>query len=194
MEALLQTPPQTGPTEAEIRALYERYGPVLLHRCRRLLGSTELAQDALHETFARVIRNWASFRGDSSPLTWMYQISTNLCLNQLRNKRTRAEKFDVYEADFAGDGRVQPGAASWERQHVVRRLLAEVDSETRAVVVALYFDDLSLRQCATRVGLSVPTVRKRMAHFLKRSRRVLASAPGPLVAAFLALIQLAGMP
>ena len=34
------------PTDAEIAALYDRYGPVLLHRCRGILRNEEAAQDA----------------------------------------------------------------------------------------------------------------------------------------------------
>ncbi len=187
--------PTTGPTEAEVRELYDRYGPVLLHRCTRILGDPELAQDALQETFARVIRSWESFRGESAPLTWMYRISTNYCLNQLRNTKTRDGYHDVYERDFAGDGRVGPEAGKWEQRDLVRKLLADVDDETRRVVVALYFDELSLRQCSTREGLSVPTVRKRAATFLKRARRILETAPVPIAAlAVLFLLQSLALP
>ena len=185
VEAALHTPPQSGPTEAEVRALYDRYGPVLLHRCERILGSTELAHDALQETFARVIRHWDSFRGESAQLTWMYRISTNQCLNMLRSDRTYAGKLDVFETDFAGSERVEGGSEAWDRRRVVRRLLDDVDDETRRVVVALYFDELSLRQCSAREGLSVPTVRKRMAFFLKRARRVLETVPTPVPIAVL---------
>jgi len=185
--------PETGPTEAEVRALYDRYGPVLLHRCHRILGSEELAQDALQETFARVIRHWDSFRGESAPLTWMYRISTNQCLNMLRSDKTYAGKLDVYESDFAGSERVEGGSEAWDKRRVVRRLLDDVDDETRRVVVALFFDELSLRQASAREGLSVPTVRKRMAFFLKRARRVLETAPAPVTAAILFFLHLSGL-
>jgi len=175
-----KTPPGSGPPEAELRALYERYGPVILHRCRSILGTDEAAQDALQETFARVIRNWESFRGESSPLTWMYRISTNWCLNQIRNRKGRQSKLHVHRQDIFGEGVANPDTGRWETADVVRRLLADTDDETRQIVTYLYFDELTQQECAELVGLSIPTVRKRLNQFLKRARRLMETAPVPV--------------
>ncbi len=172
--------PGAGPSEAEVREIYERYGPVIYRRCRSILGTDEAAQDALQETFARVIRNWDSFRGESSPLTWMYRISTNWCLNQIRNRKGRQEKLHVHRQDVIGEGVTAPGDAAWETADVVRSLLADTDDETRQIVLYLYFDDLTQQECATLVGLSVPTVRKRLNQFLKRARRLIEDNPVPV--------------
>ena len=122
----METRLTTEPTEAEIRALYDQYGPVLFHRCRSILRNDEDANDAVQETFARVIRNWSTFRSESSPLTWMYRISTNYCLNQVRNRTGRAEKREVHREAIVGmdvmvanrAARLAAGAASNEA-HVV---------------------------------------------------------------------------
>ncbi len=172
--------PGGGPSEAEFRELYERYGPVILHRCRSILGTEEAAQDALQETFARVIRNWDHFRGDSSPLTWMYRISTNWCFNQIRNRKGRQEKLHVHRSDIVGDGVASPQTSAWETADIVRSLLSEADEETRQIVTYLYFDDLTQQECASLVGLSVPTVRKRLKQFLNRARRLLEDNPLPV--------------
>ena len=109
------------PTETEISELYERYAHVVFHRARNILGSDELAQDAVQETFARVIVHWDQFRGESSALTWMYRISTNWSLNQLRNRKGRQQKLDTRTHDVVGEG------VSWQKPRLeaemVRSLL-----------------------------------------------------------------------
>jgi len=159
------------PTETEISELYERYAHVVFHRARNILGSDELAQDAVQETFARVIVHWDQFRGESSALTWMYRISTNWSLNQLRNRKGRQQKLDTRTHDVVGEG------VSWQKPRLeaemVRSLLADCDEQTRAIVIHLYFDDMTREQTAKLVGLSVPTLRKRLRHFLKRANRQL---------------------
>ncbi|MCB9759254.1 MAG: RNA polymerase sigma factor [Alphaproteobacteria bacterium] len=157
--------------ESEIRALYDRYGGVLFHRCRSILGNDEDANDAVQETFARVIRHYEAFRADASPLTWMYRISTNLCLNQVRNRRSRRDKREHHRDDIVGDGFAQHDANRWEDADLVRRLLVGVDDETQRMVVHLYFDDMTRQEVADLMGVSLPTLRKRLNYFLKRSRR-----------------------
>lgn len=168
------------PTDAEIAALYERYAHVIHHRARSILGTDEAAADAVQETFARVIRNWDRFRGESSPLTWMYRITTNWCLNQLRNRKGRADKRQHHRVDIVGDG------VTWQRDdseaQLIRRLLAEADDETRRIVLHVYFDDMTREQTARAVGLSVPTVRKRLRAFFARCRTAL-DGPGAAAAA-----------
>lgn len=163
-------------TEADIKALYDQYGAVLFHRCRSILRNDEDANDAVQETFARVIRNWDTFRSESSPLTWMYRISTNYCLNQIRNRSGRAAKREQHRDAIVGDGTTAPQASAWEDADLVRGLLANESEETQRIVVHLYFDDMTKEQTAQVVGISVPTLRKRLQAFFTRARKQMAPA------------------
>lgn len=160
-------------TDAELAALYDRYAHVLFHRCRRILRNDEDAHDAVQETFARVMRNADAFRQQSSPLTWMYAIATNYSLNQVRNRTGRRQKLEHRHDDLAPQ--VAPDEATEDHQRVLA-LLGEADDETRAVVVHTYFDECTRQETADLVGLSVPTVRKRLNAFLDRARRQLGAA------------------
>ncbi len=170
------TPLPAGPSAAEMEALYRRYAPVLHARARSILGSDESAADAVQETFARVIRHWAEFRAEASPLTWMYRISTNWCLNQLRNHKGRSRKHTDHKDE------IQPG--STEDLHgydpvggldapTIHRLLDGADDQTRRIIIHLYFDDLTRDETARLVGISQPTLRKRHDAFVDHARRTL---------------------
>jgi len=169
------------PTDAELEALYDRYAPVLLHRCRTLMRNDEDAREAVQETFARVIRNWESFRHHASPLTWMYRISTNYCLNQLRNTKSRRQKRVDHKAELGGDPITAPVEGGVDESRVLA-LLASCDAQTRACVVHTFFDDCTRQETADLVGISVPTVRKRVNDFLDLARRTFQAAAATLVA------------
>ena len=177
-------------TEADIRALYERYGPVLFHRCRSIVKNDEDANDAVQETFARVIRNWSDFRHQSSPLTWMYRISTNLCLNHIRNRQGRADKREQHVDAIVGEGFTRPDASRWENADLVRQLLAECDEETQQIVTLLYFDDMPKERAAKVVGISVPTLRKRLNAFLARAKKKAEAGSFPVGALLLLVLVL----
>ena len=56
---------------------------------------------------------------------------------------------------------------------LVRKLLDRFDLKTQAVAVHYYVDEMSQEEVAAAVGMSVPTVRKRLRHFVDRARREL---------------------
>lgn len=176
-------------TDAELRDLYGRYAPVLHHRCRVLLGSDEEADDAVQDTFARVIRHWDEFRGQASPLTWMWRISTNLCLNRLRDRRLHDRKHHDHRDDLGPAPVGADGPAAVDAR-TLRALIEGEDDETRRIVIHLYVDDLTREQCAELVGISVPTLRKRHEAFLARARRRLGAHALDLGALLLVLLLL----
>jgi RNA polymerase sigma-70 factor (ECF subfamily) len=172
-------------TDAELADLYARYAHVLFHRCRRILRNDEDANDAVQETFARVIRNADAFRAQASPLTWMYAISTNHCLNQIRNSTGRQKKLDQHGDDLGPSG---PADADREDHARILAMLDDADDETRACVVHTFFDDCTRQETADLVGLSVPTVRKRVNTFLERARRQLGAVAVAIITTTLPLL------
>src|SRR4051794_5745673 len=75
----------------ELEALYRTYGALVKRRARGILGDDHEAQDAMQEVFVRVIGAMGEFRRQSQPSTWLYRITTNLCLNRLRDGRRRRD-------------------------------------------------------------------------------------------------------
>src|SRR5690242_5889615 len=75
--------------EESIDRLYKRFAPVVFRRARQLLGDESTAWDAVQEVFMRIMRSSDAFRNQASPMTWIYRITTNYCLNVLRDGSRR---------------------------------------------------------------------------------------------------------
>ena len=97
---LLQPPPvrtipllirqaQQGNTAA-FEELVRQYDRAVLRLAVHLTGSPEDGQDIYQEAFLRAYINLARFRFECSFYTWIYRIVTNLCLDHLRKKYSRA--------------------------------------------------------------------------------------------------------
>src|SRR5688572_29220498 len=73
----------------ELRGLYERYAPVIHRRALALLRRDADAWDIVQEVFERMLQSGPAFRHEARPMTYIYRVTTNLCLNALRARTTR---------------------------------------------------------------------------------------------------------
>ena len=71
--------------------LYARHGARMKNVARNLLGNAIDAEDAVQETFLKVQRSIASFRGQSSFVPWTYRILINTCYDARRSRLRKKE-------------------------------------------------------------------------------------------------------
>jgi len=108
-DAALATACQAGDLQAFER-LYRLHGSRMKSVARNLLGSTSEAEDAVQDTFLKIQRSIASFRGQSSFATWSFRILVNTCYDA---RRSRMRKKEVaHEEPDETPTRPEPRAAS----------------------------------------------------------------------------------
>jgi RNA polymerase sigma-70 factor (ECF subfamily) len=90
---------------------YERFylqqGARMKNLARNLLGNSIDAEDAVQETFLKVQRGIASFRGQSSFVTWTFRILVNTCYDA---RRSRLRKNEVTGDSSEESPRPEPRA------------------------------------------------------------------------------------
>ncbi|MEQ8277910.1 MAG: sigma-70 family RNA polymerase sigma factor [Deltaproteobacteria bacterium] len=151
--------------------LYREYGPVVYRRARFLLDSDEEARDAMQEVFLRVARSHDTFRGDAPVLHWMYRVTTNLCLNRLR----QAKRHPVVH-DPEAVRRLTIDADDPADRQAVLFVLSRCDALTQSIAVHYHLDGMKMEEVASVVGCSRKTVGKKLAAFSERARRLLEDA------------------
>ncbi len=163
--------PRTGAMAREtldIDALYRRYGDLVLGRCRNLLRSEEDAAEAVQEVFLRLWRYRDSFRGEASPTTWLFKITTSTCLNRLRTRRRHPE--DLVEEMPPMSGPADGLASEVEQRQLLVLLTEEEDERTMAALVYHYVDGMTHDEAGEMLGITGAAVRKRIAVFRERVR------------------------
>ena len=76
----------------DLEQLYRQHAGMVARRVRRFVGHSDV-EEVVHEVFLKAYERQDSFRGDASPVTWLYHIATNHCLNRIRDRRRRAESL-----------------------------------------------------------------------------------------------------
>ncbi|MCA9517412.1 MAG: RNA polymerase sigma factor [Myxococcales bacterium] len=159
-----------------MRGLYERHGAMVYRRALAILRSPPDAEDAAQEVFVRAARGLDAFAGRSSAVTWLYQITTNLCLNRLRDGRRRAA---LAQERVLPAAEVAVGPATSPEHIALRRVLAEAPPEQAAAAVYVHVDGLSHDEAAAILGVSRRTVGNLVERFGRLARAVLAGEEAP---------------
>jgi RNA polymerase sigma-70 factor (ECF subfamily) len=144
-----------------LEQLYVRYGPVVLRRALQLLGNQQEAQDVLQDVFAVLLQQAQQFEGRSSPVTFLYTITTNCALGRLRSRRTRGALLRAHYFE-----REEPASAGPEMLVQLRHQLALLPEELARVAVYYHLDEMSQDEIALLLGCS----RQRVGKLLQRLR------------------------
>lgn len=152
----------------DVAAWYEKYGPMVIRRCRKILGNDDDAMDAVHDVFVNLLQAKPRLHG-SFPSSLLYTMATNTCLNRIRKY-----KREVL-LDFSGDRENlffnEDGGFSQVEAELVLEAILKDESKTNRVIYYMYFaDEMTLKEIGEAVGLSISGVRKRLEAFKKRTQ------------------------
>lgn len=166
----------------DVAALYTRYAPMVLRRCRALLHSEAEAADAMQDVFVRLLASRDRL-DDSGLSSLLYRMATQVLLNRLRSRRRKPEDAqDPQDPSSKLLGRIA-SVTSAEDSTAARSLLNRLfarEPESSAVIAVLHlYDGMTLEQVAAEVGLSVSGVRKRLRRLESQLRELTQAEPAP---------------
>ena len=161
----------------------------------RMLGRREEAEDLAQEVFVQVFKAIDQFRGESKLSTWIYRIAVNLCKNRSKylSRRHVGRQDDVDamadRSAFTSAKGVSVGDISrpdelvegMQLEAVVKRAIAQIDPDFRAVLVLRDVEDLSYEEIAAITGLPDGTVKSRIHRGRAQLRALVEKAMGEKV-------------
>jgi len=159
--------------EAAFAALVERYGPMVLGVCRRVLGDRHEAEDAFQATFLVLARKASSIARPEQLANWLFGVASRTALDA----RARAARRHARERRVHAMSRSQT-TPSGDDQPVLDELRAILDEELarlpeyyRGALVLCELDGLTRRAAAGRLGIPEGTLSSRLARAKDLLRR-----------------------
>lgn len=117
----------------------------------------------------RVMKHIESAPPEAEALSWIYRVSTNYCLNVIRDRGRHAEP--AAELPEVPSEHPEPELID---KNLALRLLTRAPENLRAPAVLYYVDGLEQEQVAKTLGISRRTVINRLGEFSQRCRKYLA--------------------
>jgi RNA polymerase sigma-70 factor (ECF subfamily) len=184
MELIREAQAGSRPAFDQLVRQYERQ---VLRLALHLTGSEHDAEDIYQEAFLKAFRYIGNFRFECSFYTWIYRIVTNLCLDQLRRKKTRREDRTVL-VDHSGDEIDMLASVSDNRsfsnpaRELERKLLGERIQEAlkkltpreRMVFELKHYQGLRLRAIGEMLHTTEETAKNTLFRATKKLRAQLA--------------------
>jgi len=156
--------------EKAFEDLVRRYQRQVANIIYLTLGSREDVQDITQEVFLRVYRSIDKFEFDASFFSWIYRITVNLCIDELRRrkiKRTLSLDF-LAEGTFEKERKTKDhllasdGVLTDEKREVILEALQKSSQEHRQVIVLREYEELTYAEIASFLGISAQAVKSRI--------------------------------
>lgn len=169
-----------GGDQNALAELVHRYQSDIFRFSLHYVKDVERAKELAQETFIRVFVARGRFDPKRKFRPWVLCIARNLCLNDIKRKKTVAmeslEEFASSARDESGE--VLRSASdgpdeqlmSLERRELVHAALASLDDEAREIVMLRFFEKMPAKEIAVVVGSTEGAVRTRL-HRILRSLR-----------------------
>lgn len=168
--------------------LVRRHQTALYNFALRQVRVPQVAEDVLQETFVRVVQKASEFKHEARFTTWLYTITRNLCIDQLRKRalrkhpsldeaasRSREEGDGPTLGEQTADPRasVEREATGAELKERIAKAVDQLPDDQREVFLMREVANLPFKEIAEITGVPENTVKSRMRYALERLQEAL---------------------
>ena len=151
-------------------SLVRRYQRQVANLIYVTMGNRDDVDDIAQEVFIRVYRSLPRFKFDASFFSWIYRITMNLCIDEIRKRKVRK----VLSLDFLTEDALEKSRKSKdhimpsdllltdERREVVQSALQRLKPEHREILVLREYQDLGYSEIAETLDISLEAVKSRI--------------------------------
>jgi RNA polymerase sigma-70 factor (ECF subfamily) len=180
-------------SEGDARALevlYDRYARVVYSFALRIVGDPLLAEELLQEVFFRAWQQGAAFRAARGTfVTWLLSITHNMAIDEVRKRRRRPQRADNEEPE-AALAAIEDEAQDVEEEvwlsslrTTIAAALEDLPPAQREAIELAYFNGLTQREIAERLGEPLGTIKTRMRLGIQKLREQLGDQFGDVAQA-----------
>jgi RNA polymerase sigma-70 factor (ECF subfamily) len=154
------------------RALYDLYKDRVYGMALYFFhGDQAVASDVAQQVFLKLMTSISRFRGEAEFSTWLYRLVVNACMDETRNRRSKAVLVDRSRMEgFAAPVSQEEDYARAQMADSVRVAISALPPKFRIAILLRYFEDLSYEGMARVLHCSMGTVASR----LSRGHKMLA--------------------
>ena len=163
-------------SRAAMEMVIRKFREPLYFHARYIVKDHQEAYDLVQEVFIKAMREDRLFDEDFKIKAWLYRVTSNLCFNQVRNRKRRGAILDtMMKPEAFGADQVETIFAG-ERRSEVMTALEQLSEDHKQILLLRYYDDLSYAEIADVLQVKLGTVMSRLSRARMRLMEVMQSS------------------
>ncbi|HIE28816.1 TPA: sigma-70 family RNA polymerase sigma factor [Candidatus Poribacteria bacterium] len=162
--------------EYAFEQLFYRYQETVYNVAYRMMGNRQDAEDITQEVFSRVYQKLSSLKETSAFSTWLYRITSNLCVDEINKRKKQAiefgftqENLDTFRSDFTPEDKV----IADEEQALLWEAINSLKAEHRIIIILRDIEGLSYKELKRELKCSMGRVKSRLHDARRKLRTIL---------------------
>jgi RNA polymerase sigma-70 factor (ECF subfamily) len=156
--------------------LVEKYQKMVYTLALKLMKKPEEAEEMAQDTFIKAFHKIESYEGKSKFSTWLYSITYNACISELRERRIEFKSLDDRQVSDQDEQRMHDYYRENRKEDQEKYLalaMEKLPEDDQVLVTLYYYENQSMDEISQITGLTVSNIkvkihraRKRMQLFL----------------------------
>ena len=160
-------------SRAAMEAVIRKYRDPLYFHARYIVKDHQEAYDVVQEVFIKAMRETRLFDDDFKIKAWLFRVTSNLCFNQVRNRKRRGTLLEtMMKPEAFGADQLDTVFASEQREEVMEAL-DHLSADHKQILLLRYYDDLSYAEIADVLQVKLGTVMSRLSRARMRLMAVM---------------------
>ena len=147
---------------AAMEAVIQKYRDPLYFHARYIVKDHQEAYDVVQEVFIKAMREARLFDDEFKIKAWLFRVTSNLCFNQVRNRKRRGAILDSMVKPEAFSADQMDAVFAGEQREEMSSALEQLSDDHRDILVLRYYDDLSYAEIAEVLQVKLGTVMSRL--------------------------------
>ena len=130
--------------------------------CVKMLNNRELAEELTQDVLIKCIEKIDLFEGKSKLKTWVYKITHNEILNQLRKNKLNITELDDSMVNYNEDNSLSDKLNQNDIKHVIDTHFNKLPDDQKELLTLFYLEELSLKEIEEVTGMSPGNIRVKL--------------------------------
>lgn len=161
---------------AACEAMVHLWREPLFHHAAWIVKDYEEAIDLVQEVFIKALREPRLFDEEFKIKAWLYRVTSNLCFNQVRDRRRRGAILETLPKQTFTDANQFDVVAKDQEQRRIQGALEQLSEPHREILALRYHSDLSYGEIAEVLDIKLGTVMSRLSRAKTALAEVLAAS------------------
>ncbi len=151
------------PLNLNFENIYKEHWDSVFRICMGYTARTSDAKDLAQDAFVNVLKALPNFREDANIRTWIYRITTNVCLRFVE-KEKKHQRVDLKEQDLKSS---DPSTEIESRTTFLYQAISELP-ELERLLISLELEDVDQKEIAKIIGITNENVRVKIYRIKKK--------------------------